>query len=212
MRGFGTCLPDKLGGVAHESVIVDDRKQSSFLCVPTCRQSTCWTCGCAALQSVLGFYGKEHREDELIEALGADYDNGTRHTRMEEFARKEGLHVVAKTKSIIDELERHVHGGNPCIVALQAWHADVVDTSFNYADEWEDGHYVVVIGVDQENVYLMDPSLLGCYSYLPRAQFQERWHDYENGPNNERIVLEQFGIFFSGLVRAFNPRAIQYMG
>lgn len=45
------------------------------------------------------------------------------------------------------------------IVAIQAWAEEGVD----YNNDWDDGHYVVVIGYDSDNMFFMDPSTLGIY-------------------------------------------------
>ncbi len=49
-----------------------------LLRVPQTRQSTCYSCGCAALQSILGWYGHDYREETLMEELGAGPEHGTR--------------------------------------------------------------------------------------------------------------------------------------
>ena len=44
---------------------------------------------------------------------------------------------------------------------------------------WEDGHYVVAVGLDDRNLYVMDPSVRGSYGFIPRAELLRRWHDFE---------------------------------
>jgi len=45
------------------------------------------------------------------------------------------------------------------IVNGQAWRDD---SGIPWANEWEDGHYMVVIGLDEKNVYFEDPSILAA--------------------------------------------------
>jgi predicted double-glycine peptidase len=142
--------------------------------VPLTRQATDYTCGVAALQSVLGFYGKEYREDELSKLLHAEPKNGTDCHKIEGFCRSHGFSTQAAN-----------HQGRPVIVLLQAW----CEHPTNYSSDWDDGHYAVVIGSDAHNVYFMDPSTLGHYAYVPKSEFLKRWHD-----TNGKEKLVHFGL------------------
>jgi len=51
----------------------------------------------------------------------------------------------------------------PVLVAIQAYRSD---ERIAWEDCWDDGHYVVVIGYDQNNIYFEDPSLLGSVGYI----------------------------------------------
>jgi predicted double-glycine peptidase len=92
----------------------------------------------------------------------------------------------------IRDLKLCLEAGCPVIVALQAWHGDVADPALDYSIEWDDGHYVVVCGMDDERVFFMDPSTLGNYTFLPINAFESRWHDWEWGAQQERIELHLF--------------------
>jgi len=63
--------------------------------------------------------------------------------------------------------------------ALQAWR---VEQGRPWSETWEDGHYVILIGTDAENLYFEDPSLLGSRGVIARTKLLERWHDYEGEP------------------------------
>ncbi len=41
---------------------------------------------------------------------------------------------------------------------------------------------MVLLGMDAANLYFEDPSLLGARGVIPRAEFVDRWHDYEGDP------------------------------
>jgi len=47
----------------------------------------------------------------------------------------------------------------------------------DWSQDWEDGHYVVGIGYDSNNIYFMDPATMGNYTYIPVDEFLARWHD-----------------------------------
>jgi predicted double-glycine peptidase len=92
------------------------------------------------------------------------------------------------------------------ICAIQAW-SDAEVPGFSWAKAWEDGHYVIVLGLDAKNVYVEDPSLLGSRGMIPRAEFVERWHDYEGKPPYDKAdrAYRAMGIFISGLKPAPPP-------
>lgn len=166
---------------------------------PLVRQPDAYTCGVAALQSVLHYFGHAVRHDQLSAALGADPVHGTNYQRIAAYARASGLVVEIATGMEVVQLRRLLDEGAPVIVALQAWGATAAGA---YEDEWEEGHYVVVVGYDALYFYFMDPSTLGNYTYLPVHDFLARWHDYylEAG---ERIELRRFAMAFRGAATTY---------
>jgi uncharacterized protein len=49
-------------------------------------------------------------------------------------------------------------------------------------ESWSDdygGHYMMVIGFDDNNVYFEDPYTLGSRGFVSRQKFQERWHNIQ---------------------------------
>ena len=81
----------------------------------------------------------------------------------------------------------------------------------DYTADWDDGHYVVVVGYDDAHFYFMDPSVLGSYTYLPLEALLARWHDcyLENG---QIVRLHHFGLAFTGTTVAYDPAACVPMG
>ena len=67
---------------------------------------------------------------------------------------------------------------------MQAWR----DRDAQWKDIWDAGHYVVMVGYDDERLFFMDPSTMtpGAYAYVERKEFDERWHDL-TGDRDERI-------------------------
>lgn len=174
---------------------------------PLVRQPDGYSCGVAALQSVLHYYGVAVRFDKLAAALGADPEQGTNYQRIATYARTCGIDVTVHTEMTLEMLYAWVDDGVPVIVALQAWGDGLTSA---YVDAWNDGHYAVVVGYDQNSVYFMDPSTLGNYTYIPTQQFLARWHDcyVEAG---EPIRLHQFGMVFRGENVCFQPDQVRLM-
>jgi len=160
------------------------RAPAPFLdAVPDVRQSTNYSCGAAALQAVLHYWRIDVREGDLMADLGSDPERGTPPEAILRVAGRLGLKAELREGLSVDDLVEALRRGVPPIVDLQAWtSADVESDGFRWADAWEDGHYVVLIGIEGETLIFEDPSLLGARGYIPRAEFLERWRDYEGEP------------------------------
>ena len=162
--------------------------------VPMQRHGTSYTCGVAALQSVLYYYNSQDpelrwvREDKLMKEMKTTED-GTDYENIVAVARAEGLRAEPHLNMTLEQLESAIDRKNPVICAIQAWS----DTPGDYQDKWDDGHYVVAIGYDQERLYFMDPSTMGNYTYITKANFLKRWHDEDRG----HVKVIGLGIIFS---------------
>jgi predicted double-glycine peptidase len=174
--------------------------------LPLTQQSTDYTCGPASLQSVLAYYGEEWREDTLAREVKSDPEEGTNYREIVRFARSKGLTAEAREGMTIDDLTQAVKERRPVIVAIQAWG----DHQEKYTEDWEDGHYCVVVGIDDGNVYLMDPSTIGNYTFIPIRQFLARWHDAEKGPDGRMNKLVHFGITVGNDKKpSYNPEILK---
>lgn len=171
-------------GISHDRLVEVLRKynrlNSNIIRLPTCRQSTDYTCGVASLQSILRYFGDDIREDNLTKELGANPENGTDYRKIKQYAEAKGYQVDVKTNADIGDLKRAIDKGIPSIVSIQAWKDD---PRADYSNDWDDGHCVVAIGYDSKNIYFMDPSTLGNYTFIPCQEFISRWHDTETSDN-----------------------------
>lgn len=173
-----------------------------LLRLPTVRQATNYTCGVAALQSVLRYYGTDIREDNLAKELKSNPDNGTNYRDIEAYALKKGYTVEIRTEMSLEDLQHLLRDGKPVLCAIQAWpDAPPVD----WKNDWIDGHWVVAIGYDRNRMLFMDPSTLGNYTYIPNEEFIDRWHDVEG---DYTTTLEHFGMAISKPVPAYDPDEI----
>ncbi|MDH5401723.1 MAG: C39 family peptidase [Candidatus Heimdallarchaeota archaeon] len=154
--------------------------QNELIKVPLVRQSTNYTCGVAALQSVLGYYGYEKREDLLAKLVKCSSETGTPNWEMVNFAKSIDFDAFSTTDFGISNLEKTIDEGIPVIVAIQAW---IEDKTKDWKEIWDSGHYVVTIGYDMDKFYFMDPSTLGRYTFIPRDEFIDRWHDIDQNNN-----------------------------
>ena len=163
--------------------------------VPLISQASPWTCGPAALMAVLVYFGVfDDAESRLDAELAATPQDGTRVRDIVTVARRFGLVADARTVLELDDLKNELARGAVVIVALQAWAPGAVT---DWRSHWEDGHYVVVVGVSDDRVYFMDPSVRTGYAYLPRAEFVDRWHDYDV-EGGRKVVWNRLGIVIRG--------------
>jgi len=177
----GTLLPiPVVKGAAERPLPPASSSSPSLLAsVPDVRQSTGYTCGAAALQAVLAYWGTEEREDRLAARLHSTPEAGTHPLEILRVAREFGLSADLREGLVLADLEAALASGTTVIVDLQAWRER---TDLPWTETWDDGHYMVLLGMDGESLYFEDPSLLGSRGTIPRAEFIDRWHDYEGEP------------------------------
>ena len=179
----GTLLPLPLGrGASRPPAVaapVLPGALSPLASVPDVRQSTGYTCGAAALQAVLAYWGAEEREDRLAARLKSTPEAGTHPLDIVRVAREYGLAAELREGLSLDDLEAALDAGTTVIVDLQAWRDR---TDVPWTETWDDGHYLVLLDMDGGNLYFEDPSLLGTRGVIPRVEFVARWHDYEGEP------------------------------
>jgi len=156
---------------------------------PDVRQSTEFSCGAAAVQSVLRYYGIDYREGSLIKKLKTD-DEGTLIANIIQFLEDKGLQASEYHGMSIDDLKKSIDDGNPVIIAVQAW-GDEED----YDKSEENGHYVVAIGYEKDKIIFDDPSILSNRGYLTINDLKKRWHDYDSGMKKKLI---NYGIVVKG--------------
>jgi ABC-type bacteriocin/lantibiotic exporter with double-glycine peptidase domain len=188
---------DLLGEIGLTSL--DDLSSiTNIIRIPQIRQVDGYSCAVACLQSVLYFYGKEVDYEFLKKAVKTSPENGTDHRDIIKFVQSIKLPVELRKGMTIFDLQELIDQGKPVILVLQAWSGNGKDPSKG----WDSGHYAVGIGYDANNIYLMDPSTLGHYSYIPTGEFITRWHDKDGD-----IRLVHSGIIISGK-QAYNPDQI----
>jgi len=171
---------------------------------PDVRQATQFSCGAAAVQGVLGYYGVDAKEADLSKYLGVTTEDGTFPKRIPAFLRHHGLEVAAGTGGTVDQLLAWVDQGIPVIVLIQAW-SDEDHPNYSRSGTQEDGHYVVLIGHAEDGGILIfeDPSLLGNRGYLQREEFIARWHS-ESG-------WDRFYVAAWGKPQMFDPKRVMHI-
>lgn len=144
------------------------------LAVPDVSQATDYTCSASALEAVLAYYGQRLGEAQLASELGATPQDGAPPDAIVRVARAHGLTAEVRDGTSLADLAAEVAARRPVIVDLQAW-ADPPRIAWD--DDWEDGHYVVLIAIDAGTLVFEDPSLAGKRATLAESELAARWHD-----------------------------------
>lgn len=165
--------------------------------VPDTVQSTNYSCGAGALRAVLGYYGKDLSEEELMQRLGTHPEHGTHPEALVRVSRELGVQAELRQHCTLEDLQRALELRQPVIVDAQAWR-DEHEKGLPWTDVWESGHYMVLVGMDDQFIYLEDPSIEWSKGVIPRQEFLDRWHDYEIGSTGQRVEFHHAAIFFDG--------------
>jgi predicted double-glycine peptidase len=166
-----------------------------LLPVPLISQARPWSCGAAALMAALVYFGVFDEAESVLDSdLHVNPEEGTTVVSIVGEARRFGLKAAAHTELTLDDLAREISRGAVVIAAIQAWPTDKIA---DWRTDWEDGHYVVVVGLSNDRVYVMDPSVRTGYAYLHRNEFLARWHDYDMD-GDRRVVWNRLGIVIEG--------------
>jgi len=173
------------------------RLPSDYLRVPLTAQATNYSCGAAALLGILRYWkAYDGSETSLYPLLETTPEAGTHPAKLIAGARHYGLKAELREGLELADLEAALRRRETAVLDIQAW-PEKDATPYDWSDNWEDGHYVVLVGLDQGFLYVMDPSTHLGYGYIPRAELPGRWHDYET-EKGKRREYRRMAIFISG--------------
>lgn len=186
--------------------LASPRFPDNALPVPLVVQATEYSCGAAALLSAL-YYWKAYDgvETALYDKLDTTKKDGTEPEKIAEVAASFGLSAQVKRQMSIEDLRQHLVLGDTVILDLQSG-----PNTGSWQSDWENGHYDVLVGMDRNYAYVMDPSQQAAYVYVPLPELMERWHDYENRHGYVQRNL-QLGIVLHGerALKAFPGRLVR---
>jgi len=127
-------------------------------------------CGPASLKILLSHYGKDFSEDELALLCDSTLEKGTSHAGLTKAVGQLGLKYSEKADASLKDIEERVNDNSPVIIGW--WSKD-------------ENHYSVVYGLDNENIYLMDPEIEGGKRVMSKKDFLDAWHDFDSATETE---------------------------
>lgn len=130
-------------------------------------------CGPASLKIILEYYGVEKSEEELAKMAGHKKGLGIDDGGIKITTEKLGFKVKIKNNSSFKDIEKWLKKDVPAIVDwFTRGRTDYGDSAT------ADGHYSVVMGLDDEFIYLQD-SELGAMRKIKRSDFMRVWFDFK---------------------------------
>lgn len=179
---------------------------SNFIYTPLCYQDTEYTCGVACFQSILARYGMYYRQSALADILHSQPVLGTDYRSILYFARLLGLKTSMKEHMDFQGIKDHIDAGITPLLIIQAWR---LEDDIEYSLDWKNAHYIVACGYYNDGIYVMDPNILGNYSYLPYDELMKRWHAVDEEGN--RHIRSGLILECSGCPIEYNPATIKYI-
>jgi len=158
---------------------------------PELRQVYSYDCGANAMQSILTYYGYDMREEEIMKEAGTT-ENGSSPAGLRKVATTYNI-PFSEGKFTINDLKMHIDNKWPTVMPIQAYPED--PENWDYAEDWEDGHWVIAIGYSNIGIFFEDPSSTKR-TFIAYDDLDKRWHDIDNDGNK----LDHYGIVFNGIV------------
>lgn len=129
-------------------------------------------CGPAVIKMVLEYYGIEKTESKIALLTNKDDELGISDQDIKRVLESFNLKVEIKNFASFDDIQAVLDKNAPVIVDwMTRGRADYE------VDEVPDGHYSVVCGLDEENIYLQDPEV-GRMRTIPKEDFIRVWFDF----------------------------------
>ena len=154
---------------------------------PEYRQPDGDSCGATAMHMILSYYGEDENLEVVEKIAGTNHEYGTPISGIKKVVEKYKIKYNEGTFTI-DDLKKNVDAGFPTLLMLQAWS---IKDNVDWKNEWDQGHYVVVRGYSNKNIYFADPINIKI-DYLSYDDLMERWHGWDD--NNKKIY--NWGIVF----------------
>jgi predicted double-glycine peptidase len=148
-----------------------------MLAVEHIRQSTNYSCGPACMAMVMRFYGSTITEQSLIRKMGCTPELGTSPIQIARHLRSARHSHKQQSRMSIPLLQSYLDQEWPIIVAYQAWPHRPSETDLGQT--WDNGHYSVVVAIDQGRVCLVDPSSRRKRRWIESTKFVASWRDIE---------------------------------
>lgn len=163
--------------VGINSTILEDNNitevNSTLLNVPDVTMPSNSSSGPASLQAVLAYYGTSTLSDQLINMTNTS-ENGTAPENIAQTAGSLGFTADVAENMSLKDLQGNISQGKPVIVIVTNGTSND-STLQNMTNPQTEYHYLVVIGMDDQNVYFEDPSLIGSRGFLPIQEFLDKW-------------------------------------
>lgn len=161
------------------------------------KQSDSSLCGPAVIKMVLYYYGIDALEKEIAKRCNHTYDIGCNDLQMMAAIESYELATFIKNSSTLEDLEYWCKHHIPVIVD---WFTPGPGGSID--EMGHGGHSGVVIDIDREKVYLMDPEI-GAVRAIKRDEFVRVWYDWHTDAtiSNTNLIKQQAIVVYPGRLK-----------
>ena len=140
-----------------------------ILDVPYYRQQRWYTCGPACLRMVLSYLQIDKSENEISNLCQADFF-GTTCEQIATAANQLNLHSEVVINTTVDDLKQILETQFPLIA--------LIDAGILYRDILGIGHFIVIIGIQGEDIVYHDPEI-GSSCRARTVDLLEAWRQFE---------------------------------
>lgn len=142
--------------------------------VPPIKQSDSSRCGPAGVKMILKYFDIDATEQEICDRCSHTYDKGCTNEAMVKAFKSYGLSSKIFNNCSLEDIEYWIKHHIPVIVDYFASGLSV--------EEIPDGHTGIVVDIDKESIYILDPRTARVLSF-DRHNFLQVWFDWKGvGP------------------------------
>lgn len=132
-----------------------------------------------------------------MQRLNTSPETGTYVGEIVRVARDFGFNAEVKENLTLQDLHAALTKGIPVIVCGQAWRSRE-NSDKSLQEDWEDDHYIVVLGIDDKYVYYQDPFAKRGNAFVSHRIFEESWHNIRGITSSDKKKQVHLGVFISG--------------
>jgi predicted double-glycine peptidase len=130
-------------------------------------------CGPASVKMVLDSYGITKTQREIGEFLGATKENGCTPKQIISGLKKINFKSSYKKNMSLKLVERYLEKNIPLII---------------YWSPRGYGHYSVIIGLEEDKVFIADPKKSEILSFK-KSDFLRKWVDVDNSKDKHEVII-----------------------
>ena len=151
-------------------------KNAKVLEFPLYRQTYGWNCGTTAAHMILSFYGHDMHENKIMKMAGGSKEIGVPIEGIKKVLKNFGISFTEDFNISMDDLRKNIDKGCPTLLMIQAW---TREDNPDWTNEWEQGHYTVCIGYDEDRLVFADPANINKV-WLNDGALSSRWHGWDD--------------------------------
>jgi predicted double-glycine peptidase len=150
-------------------------------------------CGPASLKMVLNYYGIDKSEQDIVNLTKFIPGLGISSDDICEASESLGFKCTIKNESTLNDVSEWLQKKIPVIVDwFTRGRSDYSDS------EVADGHYSVVIGIDEQYVYMQDPEIGGMRK-IAKDDFMKVWFDFAGN-----IIIQKDDLIIRQLIAVYH--------